>query len=677
MIGVDDSGSQTQSIHAVIRVSNAAPSPAGLKAKVQQLVLNELGPAYALSAVHLLSELGFRDYPATATGKVRKTELREKVKSLSLHSEIPAAHDSASSKVISIWCELLGSSVIDLDGNTPMSQFADSLVSLRFCLQVEKRFGKRITPADLAQQETPHAQARFLERQVYISGGGAKRNDNASLIRQQPFSTDQSWISTEDWNKASLCLSRHGLDWDDVESVYQPGGSMPMLMIRTTRKASVNVRWAWRVKEDSTPGDILECVIWALERHQALRAILAPLKDNTTNPPVLHLAMKPTKKCLDKMIMEADPIRESDAAGLVQSLAMPSAPVGSPALQARVIPVIGSSNPVLFIAANHAVFDAMSFGHFKEDLERRLLGQHAEISDWIPYSVFADMYRVYEGSGVGEKNTAYHVSKLRKQLRNVKPCLWPTMKGPGLMTGHDDHWRHDDMTIARPGERTTLDSGEERGKPAMRIIPLPDLPELQRLHDVVPSTVLKAAVAIVNVEMTGQDRAVFSHTDVGRRWPFMEPWIEQQLPNVMHVAGPTLEVCGLPGQNTSLYTSEANVSSPNKVEFRFHRLQPQPNRRRAHDQSRRGTEARYRTLPLASRQDNRTTWQAWRSAPGDCGEASLQLGLVHATSSEDVATERSQIRVPRESRRPRISGRWCLLELRTNYPEECLCMVHL
>lgn len=531
----------------MIRVEDVTKQSSDLKKRAQQLVLTTLGPVYALSSVHFLSELGYQEYPATATGKVRKTDLREKIRALPLRSESPVKHDSSSSTIIGLWKEVLGLSIIDLNNSTPVSQFADSLVSLKFCLQVEKRLGKRMTPADLSEHDTPDAQARFLETQSRISADGSERNYIVTLSRQgQPFSSDQSWIATEDLNRASSCLEKLGFNWDDVESVYQPGGSMPMLMVSTTRKAAVNVRWAWRAREDIPIGRMMECLAWALKRHQALRVVLAPTKDGTSNPPVLHLAMKPNKKWFSSMMTESDAIREIDVAGLVQSLAMPCGTVGGSALQVRVLPVIGSSKPVLFIAANHAVFDAFSFGHFKEDLERCLSNQHTEDSSWIPYSTFADMYRLYESSGLGQKNIAYHVTKLRTQLRNAEPCLWPPLKGPGLMTGANDSWGNGDMAPAPLGKRVSLDGGKDGGKPVMRIIRLPDLPELQRLYGVLPSTLLKAAIAIINVELTGQDRAVFSHTDAGRRWPFMEPWIEQQLPNIMHVSGPTLEVCQIP-----------------------------------------------------------------------------------------------------------------------------------
>ena len=47
------------------------------KESVKQIVLDKLGPEYALEDVKTLSELGYNEWPLNPTGKVPKVELRE------------------------------------------------------------------------------------------------------------------------------------------------------------------------------------------------------------------------------------------------------------------------------------------------------------------------------------------------------------------------------------------------------------------------------------------------------------------------------------------------------------------------------------------------------------------------------------------------------------------------
>ena len=50
-----------------------------MKQLAQNSVVAELGAAFRLTAVYTLSELGLNSFPMTATNKVRKAELQNKV----------------------------------------------------------------------------------------------------------------------------------------------------------------------------------------------------------------------------------------------------------------------------------------------------------------------------------------------------------------------------------------------------------------------------------------------------------------------------------------------------------------------------------------------------------------------------------------------------------------------
>lgn len=84
------------------------------------------------------------------------------------------------------------------------------------------------------------------------------------------------------------------------------------------------------------------------------------------------------------------------------------------------------------------------------------------------------------------------------------------------------------------------EAGTKRGVPITRAFGVPGLTQLKLTHGIEPLILVKAALAIFNVSQTKQSRAFFSSTEAGRKWPFMESWIDSQLPSPMNVAGPTL-----------------------------------------------------------------------------------------------------------------------------------------
>ena len=63
-----------------------------------------------------------------------------------------------------------------------------------------------------------------------------------------------------------------------------------------------------------------------------------------------------------------------------------------------------------------------------------------------------------------------------------------------------------------------------------------------KARNIDPVIVVKTAIALFNVQQTGQQYAIFSNLDAGRSWPFMPRWIP--LPPAMSIDGPTMEWTG-------------------------------------------------------------------------------------------------------------------------------------
>jgi hypothetical protein len=509
-----------------------------VKREAQSRILAELGPSFRLASIFLLSELDMETFPRTATGKMRKVDLVEAVENKKPNQAEETVSRSTQDILIQIWQRVLGAEACDIHADTLVSQIADSLVILRFCFHAEQEVGTRITAANVLEHETPRQQASFMDHKSGPSGGPGQpaEEEKASMVP----SPDESWITDDMQSRVSQALTVLGLDPDaDVESLYQT----PTLMASSAdaRPCSTNFRWVWRPREDISRAQIFEALSQCLIRHANFRSIPIPLEDNTGRPRCLSVTVRPTQKLFEYMIQDSDPVKSPEQLyGKAWDLSLPFAQLNEPPLRVQILPVQGSSRPGIVISARHIAFDAMAMSFFFDELNARLSGQAIKTLP-IPYNVFADMYRLHRDGAIATASKHYQLEKLH-QLKDVKDCLWPKLRGPGLMCGDDAGWWHPDGTPGKPHERKSLDAaaGLERGRLVSGQVKLPLLSVLKSEYNIEAFTIVKAAISIFNVEQTGQDRAVYNSTEAGRKWPFMEPWVEQHLPNIMNLAGPTM-----------------------------------------------------------------------------------------------------------------------------------------
>ena len=176
---------------------------------------------------------------------------------------------------------------------------------------------------------------------------------------------------------------------------------------------------------------------------------------------------------------------------------------------------------------------------FAEDFEALLNGHSPER---VPFKLFADTYHLHSSGPSAMKSVRFEVKRL-KGLSKHSQSLWPIAKSPGWLGGGDDRgWTAYDGRVGRPEERLSFDTeeGRPRGIAIRREEKIPSLVTLKAERSVEMSTVVKAAIALFNVEATGQRHAIFANLDAARTWPFLEPWIAERLPNPMNIAGPTI-----------------------------------------------------------------------------------------------------------------------------------------
>jgi len=173
-------------------------------------VLAELGSAFRLTAIFTLSELGLESFPMTATNKVRKAELQDRVREqmLSEREKSDSADKSTLATILKLWQQVLGAGPSDITPTTTVSQMADSLVLMRFCYLVERRLNKRMTPADVLENDTSQLQAALLDGR----SANAKGNTSLDQSTYTASTIDQPWITEAIRSKLSTHLANMGFD---------------------------------------------------------------------------------------------------------------------------------------------------------------------------------------------------------------------------------------------------------------------------------------------------------------------------------------------------------------------------------------------------------------------------------------------------------------------------------
>lgn len=422
----------------------------------------------------------------------------------------------------------------ELGDTTPVLNLADRLTLLRFCFYIERQLHKRITPADLLENDTPESQARFLDERL-----GSERDAPSNF-----GSTAKALVSIDPNVKKILNshLERTEYNFDaDVEDVYRGIDTMDTFELNTTRPASDNLRLLCRTRHETTTANFRDCLSRLVAAYAALRSFIVPLEADTTTPQVRHVVLKPSQRWMDTLIETTDAINVEELNNMVVDQSKPFAQLGQSSFRAQILPVKGSQRPSLFLAFHHAVFDAVFITKFFEDLDALLSNSATELR-CICDSVFADIYHLHKSGAMGQASKTYQLNKFA-QLDNIRPCLWPRSKGPGFLIGDDEGWRHRDETLGNSLERRSQDvhARVSRGEPVVRAMGLASLPTLHSKYSIEPFSIVKCAVAIFNIEQIKQRKAVFATSEVGRKRPFQEPWVQQHLPNAMQVAAPTLE----------------------------------------------------------------------------------------------------------------------------------------
>lgn len=293
----------------------------------------------------------------------------------------------------------------------------------------------------------------------------------------------------------------------------------------------------------------------ALSHHDMLRTLAIHYDASTP----LHIVLRPSSTWFQHCITILDePI--DTAADLKRLLwndpQYDFAAYPGPMFRAVVTHVREENCAGLVYMIQHSVFDGISLEFFLQDLDALLVAGNntatsssSLIPQRIPFRAWIESEFHFRNSLAAQTSVQWHVNRLRG-IHTHHAALFPRQKAPEWFKGDSTGWI--DESTGKPGPERKLASSEEEKENQKeeangvtglsQKISLPDMQHLKHTHGIDASTVMKAALAMLNTKVTGHKVALFAEYFAARNsWPYLPEWMSSVLPEPMEVDGPTVQ----------------------------------------------------------------------------------------------------------------------------------------
>jgi len=518
---------------AVLEVSNHNDILA-LKKQVLKRVEKLLGVSFRPAKVYTVQDLGLETFPKTPNGKLHKKRLRELLpKALDDSNRYDEAKTDTVQQVVKLWQELTSTDGDTVHAHSSMADFVDSLLIIRFCYDVEKRLGKKITFAQVVENVTPTKQAAILDK-YYVQTQAEGSGGIQSLISESSRFSDDDFPGPERQAILKEHLQSMGFDWGkDVEDLFQPQDSTRIFWASMARSNSSNHRFLLKLKGlGSRVQDVGKAVRATLDIHPSFRVVMVPFTTGGGVSDMLHVVIK-TTSLPRAWFVQSDPVDHEALVPMSRDLELPMVGPWRPACRIQITPIKGSDDVALFLFTHHQILDGLTMRTFLKNFEAALSSQPSRMSQPIPNRIFADLYRSHKDGSRGQRSLEYQMRKL-KALPASDEAFWPPFKAPGLFIGHENDWHPESDT---PRISTDDAIGRPRGTPIVLQTKTTELAELKRKHSIDASIIAKSAVALYTLTQTSQSTAIFANLEAARTWPFLEPILESRLPSPLNIDG--------------------------------------------------------------------------------------------------------------------------------------------
>lgn len=528
---------------AVVKMANGCKVS---KIWLQEHVIRNLGGTFALERVIDLRDLGIEDFPRTATGKVRKVDIRRLVQELVGQKSNKLTEvtnpESTEAALTRIWAHFLGMRRDRILPTMSLEGLVDSVTVMRFRHQVRNELGKVISLEELNKNTNIKAQAQVLDSQnerLLARVSHITSRQSAPGVGDVVHVCGDSAEFTHVREVAERSLHGLGLSWDkDVEDVL-PIWDFGQLMLDQSGLRSGRFKVAFTCS-NVTPDQLRTALTRTLSNHGILCTLA--VKHGTLH--YSHVVIRPSSRWFEVAITNAKSVGDlEDLRTLPLSLPGHENPTSSivPLFHITVSFVENQCSSAFILYGNHSVFDATSLSMFLEDLENLLINERAVLAPRTPYSLFANAYYCHRVSIQSQISLGHHVSRL-KSIGELRDALWPTRYSFQVPEGKEISHEHDKGSLQKSCDRILLEGGTSPGlKGFTRRAKLISIARLQSEYKVSNAVLMKTAVALLNIQQTGQSHALFANTQLCRSWPFLEKHIASFLPDPMDIPGPTIE----------------------------------------------------------------------------------------------------------------------------------------
>ena len=514
---------------------------------LQEHVIKNLGAAFALERVFDLREIGVDDFPRTASGKVRKVDIRRLVQELLWRESNTSSFTSPGSTetaLTKIWARFLGMPQDRILPTMSLEGIVDSVTVMRFRHQVRKELGKVISLEEINKNTNIKAQAQILDSKKERLLAGAS-----------PMTSRQSAPSVDDVVQAGGNLVEYaqirelvertlhglGLSWDeDVEDVLPIWDFGQAFLDNQSGFRSGRFRLAF-ICSDLTRIQIRTALEKTLSNHGILRTLA--VRHGSLNHS--HVVIRPSSRWFEAAITDVKSVEDLEGLRALH-LSLPekenTLPAPVPLFHITVSFVESQGSAAFIVYANHSVFDATSLSMFLEDFGNVLVNHVPELPSRTSYSLFAKAYHSHRASLRSQISLKHHISRL-KGISGLRDALWPVRSSSSVLELGETSPEHDKASPPKTCDRILAQGATSPGvKGFTRRAKFVAISKLQSEHKVSHAVVIKAAVALLNVQQTGQSHALLANTQLARSWPFLEPQIADLLPDPMDLPGPTIEL---------------------------------------------------------------------------------------------------------------------------------------
>ncbi|KAL8919493.1 MAG: hypothetical protein Q9208_006778 [Pyrenodesmia sp. 3 TL-2023] len=519
---------------AVIRMTKDGTVSKNL---LHERVVKELGVAFALERVVDLKELAVDSWPTTATGKIRKVDVRQLVLDhldfVSKGSTREVAREATEAALTRIWSRFSGVPEKEISPTMSLEGLVDSVTVMRFRSQVKKELGKVFTLEELNANPTVQKQAAILDRQQesVLRGNEAATKparEGPPGLNDVVHARGNQNTFDEIQQSAEQRLQAIGMSWGkDVEEI------LPQYDFLMAWRMRLNIyfRVAF-LSAKATTSQLRAALENTLPVHGMLRTMLVA----TASSGQSWMMIRSSKQWFDLMIKDGGTLRTPedlltlDLSYCDEKGSMDSPPV--PLFYITICFIEATQSAGFAIYGDHSTFDAHSvLSLFIEDLTQSLADPGKPLAPRPKYSLFANSYYNYRTSISAQLNIDYYLSILQG-ISQRRSGLWPKETFESVNAPRE---RSADHLLLKG----TITPGLAGITKHIKI----DMTNNKYLtvHKIPHMIAMKAAIAIYNTQQTGHPYAFFSNLAMARSYPFLSPEISSRLPDIMDMPGATIE----------------------------------------------------------------------------------------------------------------------------------------